>query len=181
MSFLFFPNIKERFFKEDKRDKLIDLHFDLVEKLQKNAKRQMAITEEVYQRVHRLEALTKQIYEKVTEMPDISKGQSFCAQLSREQISEFVDFYSHPSLISDPQFNEMRTNVLSWFGLKEVAKIGEIYHPQYAQVLEAVPSYAEEFPSGSVVDIVEQGFFVAETNKLIRPAKVIVAKSENNL
>jgi molecular chaperone GrpE (heat shock protein) len=179
MSFFSLTKIKARLNRKDPRDAFIDSHFESLEKWQKNTKRQMVITEEIYQKVHRLEALTKQMHEKIFETETSSLSPLFQANLSLEELSRFIDFYSQPPFEDDSQFLEMRKKVLSLIGLKEVAQIGKAYHPHHTQVLESVIMSNDEFASGDIVEIIQQGFFDERVKKLIRPAKVIVAKTEN--
>ncbi len=138
-------------------------------KLQKNARRQMAISEEIFQRTQRIEMQIKQIVER-----NVGDGSDFSITISREQLFRFIDDCSQDLIAEDPDILSLKNTVLQWFSIKEVAAKGEIYHPLHCVVLEGHPAVAN-MQEGSIIEIVQQGLFDLKRNKLLRQAKVIVA------
>lgn len=60
------------------------------------------------------------------------------------------------------------------FELSPIAATGEIYPEESCQVAAAVAD--NDYPPGTVLEIIEQGYLIA-SEKVLRPAKVVVAKA----
>ena len=63
-------------------------------------------------------------------------------------------------------------NVFERFGMKTVDPAGEIFNPNFHEVLYEVP--APDQPAGTVVQVLEKGYTIGD--RLLRPARVAVSK-----
>jgi len=63
-------------------------------------------------------------------------------------------------------------NVFEKFGLKTVDPSGEIFNPNFHEVLYEVPT--PDQPAGTVVQVLEKGYTIGD--RLLRPARVAVSK-----
>ncbi|MBS0457794.1 MAG: nucleotide exchange factor GrpE [Proteobacteria bacterium] len=62
-------------------------------------------------------------------------------------------------------------------GMTVVAPLGQPFNPEHAQAIAVLPA-SEQHPPGTVIEVHQKGYLLNE--RLLRPALVIVAKSEHD-